>query len=154
MLNETKITIKFTKFMRKSFLLPLTLAPLLANAEERKWVTSDALDFFLTYSDGSKKIINFYYTGYHSKARDNKETYDDIVDDIKDGYEDIFNIAPNSTVLDSINVHYNSIEVNYGLTSFSTNSAIRHTETFYYKNGKFYSKTDLLKAQEKSNVKE
>lgn len=110
------------------FILLFVLLSVCVHCEERsRYVTSTTTDWYVTYSDGTSRVINYWTTESrtYSTSYDEDDKY--IIETIKGLRTTIFNIAPKSTRVDSVHVNFNEVKCRYdcfGAFSADSNSRL------------------------------
>lgn len=95
------------------FILLFVLLSVCVHCEERGYVTSTITDWYVTYPDGTKRVINYWTTGDRGYSTSYEEDDEDLIESIKSVRTTIFNIAPKSTKVDSVYVNFNEVECRY-----------------------------------------
>lgn len=115
----------------KKFLLLLCAMPALLTAAESGYVYSLPLKFFLSYSDGSHKIYETWWTNSRKVETTTEQDKDWIIGRIEATKSSIFQIAPASTKIDSVQYNFNCIKVTHDMMGvFDANSVDRRSGTY------------------------
>ncbi|MCR5569567.1 MAG: hypothetical protein K6G31_09875 [Paludibacteraceae bacterium] len=111
--------------MKKLIFLALALVPLVSFAAEKGYVYSLPLKFFLTYADGHKTVYTTWWTNQKTEGTSVDEDKEWIKSRIEQTRRDIYQLAPSSTKIDSVEYNLNCIEVVYDPKTFDSNSVGR-----------------------------
>ncbi|MBO4332178.1 MAG: hypothetical protein J6I79_08675 [Paludibacteraceae bacterium] len=112
--------------MRKLFFLALAVTPLLSIAADKGYVYSLPLKFYLTYADGGKHVYKTWWTNQKKVVTTDLEDAEWIKGRIEETRGSIYQLAPSTTKIDSVEYNFNCIELVYDMSGvFDANSVAR-----------------------------